>query len=189
MGRGDVAAGDLVMVPVGKIKGGTMRLDLWDAEVTGTVETDKGEIRFTAYTHARRPVEVVDIRPTEGERGCTVDFRPASRAVAGVSGDSRTMSWRLASGGEGAAAWFVNHEAGPRRTVYLSVAAGKGAVGQAARAVYDAAEAMDLDGPHRAWWHDYYPAHVRAATGVEPKFEDCLRAYDSASAPTTRPSR
>jgi len=37
-----VPVGDLVLRPVGKITGGNMRMDLWNAEVTGTLKTYAG---------------------------------------------------------------------------------------------------------------------------------------------------
>ena len=56
MGRSDVTEhrrdnarlpiGGLVLTTQGKIEDGTMRLDLWNAEVTGIVDTDKGRITF-----------------------------------------------------------------------------------------------------------------------------------------------
>jgi len=46
--------GDFVLVPVGKITGGNMRLDLWNAEITGNITTDRGTIGFRTYTHRIR---------------------------------------------------------------------------------------------------------------------------------------
>jgi hypothetical protein len=56
MGRSDVTEhrrdnarlpiGGLILTTVGTIQSGTMRMDLWNAEVRGTVRTDKGNITF-----------------------------------------------------------------------------------------------------------------------------------------------
>src|SRR5438309_1950397 len=77
--------GDMVLVPVGKIVGGSMRMDLWNAEVIGTVKTDKGEIAFRTYTHTDQPLQIVEIKPTEGEIGCSWKFEP------GVAVNPRTL--------------------------------------------------------------------------------------------------
>ena len=59
MGRADVTEhrrdnnrlpiGGLVLETVGKIQDGTMRLDLWNAEVRGTVTTDQGTLQFRTF--------------------------------------------------------------------------------------------------------------------------------------------
>ena len=71
-----VPIGDLVLHPVGKITGGKFRLDLWNAEVTGTLTTDKGEIAFRTFTHASDLVQIIDLKPTDGERDCKWEFQP-----------------------------------------------------------------------------------------------------------------
>src|SRR3954470_7415360 len=65
-----VPIGDLVLRPVGKIIGGKMRLDLWNAEVTGTLTTDKGEIAFRTFTHASFLVQFIELKPSDGEKDC-----------------------------------------------------------------------------------------------------------------------
>ena len=42
--------GRLALRPAGRITGGTMRQDLWNAEVTGVITTDLGQLRFRALT-------------------------------------------------------------------------------------------------------------------------------------------
>lgn len=57
--------GRMVLHPAGKITGGTLRQHLWDAEVTGVIETDRGRIEFRAVTLRDRMVHRVDVRSTE----------------------------------------------------------------------------------------------------------------------------
>src|SRR5262245_12817700 len=57
-----VPIGDLVLRPVGKITGGNMRMDLWNAEVTGTLRTDKGEISFRTFTHSNHPLQIIELK-------------------------------------------------------------------------------------------------------------------------------
>ena len=63
----------MALRPAGRILSGTMRLDLWNAEVRGTLRTDLGEISFRAYTHHDEMLDVVDVTSTEK----TADGRPA----------------------------------------------------------------------------------------------------------------
>ncbi len=65
--------GRLALRPAGKIRSGTMRLDLWNAEVTGVLTTELGTLSFRAYTHRDRTVDVIDVTSRE----FTADGRPA----------------------------------------------------------------------------------------------------------------
>lgn len=56
--------------PVGKLTGCRWRMDLWNAELTGTITTDRGEIRIRHYTHAVDMAIATELTPTAGERGC-----------------------------------------------------------------------------------------------------------------------
>ena len=57
--------GRMALRPSGKILDGTMRQDLWNAEITGTVRTDLGELRFRAVTLRDRMVQLVEVTSTE----------------------------------------------------------------------------------------------------------------------------
>ena len=89
-GRCRLPIGHFKLHPVGTITGGTLRIDLWNAEVKGEVTTDKGTIKFRALAHAteyddpfeffaiqqfnpgrRQPVMFVDFETTGEEK----DFR------------------------------------------------------------------------------------------------------------------
>ena len=57
--------GRLVLRPAGKIRDGTMRQNLWNAEITGEVQTDLGTVRFRALTLRNRMVSLVEVSSTE----------------------------------------------------------------------------------------------------------------------------
>jgi len=63
--------------PVGKLTGCTWRKDLWNAELTGTLTTDKGEIKIRHFTHAEDMAIVTELTPTAGEKGCSWTWHPA----------------------------------------------------------------------------------------------------------------
>lgn len=74
MGRSDVAfnsfripIGTLELKLAGKWKGGTMRVDLWNAEARGVLKTEAGELQFRSFTHADQMVQVIEISPTGSE--------------------------------------------------------------------------------------------------------------------------
>ena len=61
---------------VGKITGGSFRLDLWNAEATGTIQTDKGHIQWRTLVHSDRMLIYVEIKPSQGEKGAAWQWHP-----------------------------------------------------------------------------------------------------------------
>ncbi len=57
--------GRMALRPAGKILDGTLRQDLWNAEITGVVKTDLGELRLRALTLRDRMVQVFEVSSTE----------------------------------------------------------------------------------------------------------------------------
>ena len=60
--------GSFYLNPVGKIKGGSWRMDLWNAELTGTIKTDRGTIVFRHLVHTKEMVAAVWSSTTGSER-------------------------------------------------------------------------------------------------------------------------
>lgn len=65
--------GRIALFPAGRIKDGDMRLDLWNAEATGRIVTDLGEIKLRIVTLRDRMVHAIEISSTEK----TPDGKPA----------------------------------------------------------------------------------------------------------------
>ena len=65
-----------------------MRLDLWNAEITGLLRTNKGSLRFRSFTHADQVVQVIELQPDESERTCGFEW------VAGQAIDPRILKRR-----------------------------------------------------------------------------------------------
>lgn len=63
--------------PVGKLIGCQWRKDLWNAELTGTITTDRGEIQICHFTHAVDMAIVTGLNLSEGEKGCNWTWHPA----------------------------------------------------------------------------------------------------------------
>lgn len=68
--------GKLLLTTVGEIQSSRFRIGLWDAEITGTVTTDKGTLELQCLVPSGEPVIVVRFKPSPGEAGAGVSFRP-----------------------------------------------------------------------------------------------------------------
>ncbi len=187
MGRSDVTEhrrdnarlpiGGLVLTTAGKIEDGTLHLDLWNAEVRGTVKTDRGRITFRSFIHTADMILLIDVKSTGGEENASFswdarecqDFRnakrfqdppnpsPASKIVNGIA----TCTQPRFAGGQFATAWKeVPLKKG--RRIILSIADSfphKTARDEAVRTVKEASDAKfsTLLKSHRTWWHNFYP--------------------------------
>jgi hypothetical protein len=69
--------GYFTLEPVGTITAVNWRLDLWDAELSGTITTTAGSLKLRAIVHNSRSVLAVEVVPTEGERDHAWTFHPA----------------------------------------------------------------------------------------------------------------
>ncbi len=74
LNRGRLPIGHFVLQTAGTIQSGNMRLDLWNAESTGTIVTDKGHIKWRTLVHADDMAFLVELEPDAGEVGCTFEF-------------------------------------------------------------------------------------------------------------------
>ncbi|MGW6272684.1 glycosyl hydrolase family 95 catalytic domain-containing protein [Streptomyces sp. NPDC055060] len=171
--------GHFTLEPVGRITGVDWRLRLRDAELTGTLTTDRGTLTLRAQVHDTRSVLVVEVTPSAGERGFGWVFHPAEaispRAAfkplpKGYTGnppaeteehDGVTAAVQpLLAGGQHVTAWRERTR-GDTRTLYVHVAHSHPrttARDRAVRAVRGAAGLSydRLARSHRAWWHAYY---------------------------------
>src|SRR3954447_24618177 len=69
--------GNLLLHPVGKITGVDLRLGLWDAELRGTITTDKGRLTLRALIHNDRTMLLATVEASAGEEGFRWEFRPS----------------------------------------------------------------------------------------------------------------
>src|SRR5437762_4403153 len=69
--------GRVVLKTAGTLTGGTARLALWDAEASGTVTTDRGDIRWRSFTATDPSVIVIVLEGRGGERAVALDWVPA----------------------------------------------------------------------------------------------------------------
>ncbi|MBC9726297.1 glycosyl hydrolase family 95 catalytic domain-containing protein [Streptomyces sp. TRM68367] len=105
-----------------------VRLDLWQAELTGTLATTRGRVRFTALVPHGRGVLVVRLTSDQGERAAAWEYRGGRRGGRSYPHQEETRAgMRVLVAGSDAAALRRARAAGER-----------------------------LDAGHRGWWHDHY---------------------------------
>ena len=61
--------GSIELNPVGKVKKANMRLDIWNAEARGRIDSDEGRIYWRSFVERDANVVVVESRATGGEKG------------------------------------------------------------------------------------------------------------------------
>ncbi|MBI0383625.1 Tat pathway signal sequence domain protein, partial [Streptomyces albiflaviniger] len=171
--------GYFTLEPVGAITAVDWRLRLRDAELTGTITTDKGTLTLRALVHNSRSVMAIEVTPSAGETAFRwvfhpaeaisprVDFKPVPDGYTGnppaVVEDHHGVQAAvqpLLAGGQHVTAWRERTRAG-RRTLYVTVAHSHPRRTALDRALKDigAASALPYDTlapTHRTWWHAYY---------------------------------
>lgn len=177
--NGRLPIGGLVLTTAGAITTGTLRTDLWNAEVRGELATDKGRIRFRALTHADEIALIIDLEAEGGETAATFAWEPGKAEVfrdemkkiqgesnpPPASGTDEGIVWceqRRVAGGAYATAWQMQGTPAKRR-VTLTVADAFPSTEAKADALAAVRRITTLDPAalersHRAWWHAYYPA-------------------------------
>ncbi|AWW32780.1 hypothetical protein DN752_23005 [Echinicola strongylocentroti] len=141
--------GKMVLHPAGEIQTAHIRQDLYNAEVRGTIFTDRGEIKFRAFTPHDRMVQVIEVSSTEQKEGKELPFswewmpgnpscprallmpdryedtykmNPYKPEISSLDGASVCVQ-RLEAGGDYATAWKeVRSGDGRQATVYIATA-------------------------------------------------------------------
>jgi alpha-L-fucosidase 2 len=178
--RARLPIGHFVLEPVGKPTGGKMRLNLWDAEATGTLITDQGRITWRSLVHASDMSIVVELQ-TEGKerdchwkwvaedsrstrtRGARANYKPNPPCRIEKVGPTNVCIQPLLVGGQYATSWQEQRLGADHRLLWISVGnsyPGESAAKEAVAAVRNAADAKftSLLDWHREWWHEFYPA-------------------------------
>jgi len=142
--------GRMALRPAGKILDGTMRQDLWNAEITGTITTDLGELKIRAFTPRDRMVQIIQVSSTEKTSDGKPaewqwDFRPGNPAspraqtspkqaadAKYVTNPNPVLSEKdglpvcvqsLSAGGDFATAWLEKRDSGARAsTLFVATA-------------------------------------------------------------------
>jgi len=166
---------------VGKLTDSRLRLDLWNAELYGTVKTEAGGFRLRTIVHTKDMLVWAKVEPFGKEKALNITFHPHKAIsprcfhrgfpdnyrlnpdpeIIEKANGIQLCRQRLLAGGEHATAWRISKDNGTV-TLRFSVAHSfpeLTAVDEAVKAVKNA-EKKNLTNwinEHRKWWHDYYP--------------------------------
>ena len=218
MGRSDVAfnsfripIGTLELKLAGKWKGGTMRVDLWNAEARGVLKTEAGELHFRSFTHADQMVQVIEMNPTGSETvswewtpGLAVNTRKLARREKLTADDQNEPPERSTEGNIQISLQPLK-PAGGHATVRVTVPSKGGSVTYASvgYSVKDAASARaeavaavkkaaaagveSLTKTHREWWHKFWSESFLSIPDARMESFYSIQIYKMASG--TRPGR
>ncbi len=198
--------GYLTLEPVSAITGVDWRLDVWNAELTGTITTMAGSLTLRTFVHSTRSVLVVEVTPSAAETGFRWAFHPAVAVSPradpvwnkppppGYAANPPPTVTRLQSleiidqpltGGGGHATAWREVTRGRTRTLYAAVAwdfPGNTAGRRALAAISEAVPASRLARSHRDWWHDYYRHSFLSIPDARLQSFYWLQLYKAASA-------
>ena len=177
IGLSRLPIGYLTLTMAGAITGVAWELDLWNAELRGTITTTQGHIEFSALVLQQQGVLLVSMVPSTGESSAAwafvalpshttrkVRFPPDyvgnPPANIATSGETHYAEQTLLAGGGYTTAWQEKRE-GTRRLLAANVTYGypnSTGLGEALVAVRHvlAARPDALVALHRRWWNDYY---------------------------------
>jgi len=192
--NGRIVIGGLQLKTSGKIVSGSLRTDLWNAEVLGTVTTDAGAVTFRAFVHAKEPVIVIDFAATGNETAAwnwdaapAVGFQdfqdpPSPRCDFGKTGETEYCEQKRAAGGAYTAAWKI--EAGRVLFTLADTFPGEASKPEALKTIerLSRMRSTELAEGHRAWWHSYYPESFVSVPDAEVEGFYWIQMYKLGSA-------
>lgn len=176
--------GHLLLKTKGTIQSGEVRVDLWNAEAIGSLQTGEGNVYWRCFAASNPSVLVIDVT-TSGNEKAGWQWRPGLAVpphklcrnkpvlpdemnpmpiVETVDGNSICMQ-SLKAGGAYSTAYRVESRDEDRSTCFLSVGwsrSSKAAKDSVAESISHLSEAKSqgletLVKNHRKWWHNFYP--------------------------------
>ncbi|MEV4113538.1 Tat pathway signal sequence domain protein [Nonomuraea sp. NPDC049695] len=163
--------GHVTLDPVGTITGVDWRLNLWDAELTGTVTTDKGTLSFSAFIHDELLVARAEaggeeqvrwtfhpedaVSPRSASEAPPSGYTPNPAWTTATAGDVQQVLQPLTGGGQTATAYRVKDGA-LLVAVAHSFPSTTEAQETALSRIRNARPYGIMRQRHRDWWHDFY---------------------------------
>lgn len=201
--------GHFTLRPVGTITATAMRVELWNAETTGQVTTDKGTIAWRAYAPATEKVISIAFSTTGDEKNFVWEWQPAvsispradpsqkRSAPAWYVGNPPVQMGKVGSdpaslqpmtaGGEYCTVWRETRPDENHRQELIAVGYSTTDLGDRAEAEASldrATQAGDakLTEEHRAWWHKFYPESFVSFSDTQLEEFYWIQMYKFASA-------
>ncbi|MDR1291634.1 MAG: hypothetical protein LBK06_10575, partial [Planctomycetaceae bacterium] len=184
--NGRLPIGGMLLKTVGKIQSGTLRTDLWNAEVRGEIITDKGTIKFRAFNHAKEILLIVDCEFKDDERKAVFQWEPKNAVVfrdeikkANITPNpspeiaeemfSGYCKQKRVAGGSYTSAWYIGGVNGKtplnvERKLLILTVADTFPADESKREAFETLQqnagrtltTSKLEESHRRWWHNYY---------------------------------
>ena len=197
--------GHFELKPSGKILKNTARLDLWNAEATGKIVTDKGTINWRTLTLSQTDVIIFETSTTGTEnnfqwtwqpeisissrtkfsRDIPNGYQPNPQPHFGKKENIEYCQQPLLAGGDYTTAWRKEVK-GNIRTFYISTSINKdeSAVPVVIETINKAAKnnLQNLIAQHRQWWHQYYPQSFVSLPDARMESFYWIQQYKLASA-------
>ena len=183
--------GKMLLFPEGKILSGTFYLDIYNAELTGHLKTDKGDLTFHAYTPQPEEVNIVEVSSGVPYRWKGIPGNPCSPRIRVfphlkeklkykdnpapvVNQKDKEGSWvqSLLAGGDYATYWKEVPGGKSRSVLYVSTANEVPASSLSLAKAMKTVEATQITGTKllkqktRQWWNAY---HERSFLSIPDK--------------------
>ena len=213
--KGDRVAIGRFVLHCGSINNGTMRVDLWNAEARGTLNTSAGDVQWRSFTHATDLVNVIELSPLPASAGndsvSFIEFQhlpptPARAEAQGqdtskdkgpdeITGETNGVHWcrqDFTAGGGYVVAWAMTNGASGKNLFFFTVDYVATGTPSPDKAVADISSAIgqpfdDLVASHRNWWHNYYQESFLSIPDARMESFYWIQMYKLGSA--TRPDR
>jgi len=181
---GRIAVGRFEFKPAGIIQKMKFRIDLWNALITGEIQTTRGLIKIKNYTHATRHVIVTEIETSGNESaenwnffadncGCMItlgglDYQEKGTYSANpayerkTTGEIQLHHQKLQNSGRDFTVAWTSKNTGNKTIYYSTIEYShpeKAEPFQAVDILKDCLSADDdvLFNSHTSWWHNFYP--------------------------------
>jgi len=207
LGKARLPIGHFLLKPAGKIRKISARLDLWNAEIKGTIYTDKGTIQFKNLTFSERNVIYFSTAYTGEESGSSWQWVPEASVstrtkYAHIKVPEQYKGNPEGRPGKSGAVEFYNqtmHAGGGYATAWKRIASRSGAdylitiayqtqadqyVGEAVASLnkLNSGAVQQQLLKHREWWHAYYPQSFLSLADLRMQGFYWLQQYKLASA-------
>jgi hypothetical protein len=173
--------GYFLMRPQGTVESEKMRLSLYDAINSGSIQTDKGRIDFKTYVHATKNYILFEseaggeeiaygwewnpltaISPRTKIHGVPTGYTANPEVKNRKDGDYNLSIQNLLSGKTYVTAWKEVKNGNKRRiAITLSYENSEEKAVNVAKQTLDnclSTNEKTLEDTHKSWWHNYYPA-------------------------------
>ncbi len=180
-----VPVGYFTLKTLGNLIDCKLRLNLWDAEISGTIRTDKGKLEIQAFLHSEKNLLVYKVNADEAEEGFSFHWHSEEAFCPRVKGkrenggnyrepydgnpipiieelDAYSVCTQdMKAGGQTATAWTILG-GGKSKTLFASVEhtfPEENAKDKAIKTITEQSKTSlkDLLKGHREWWHKFYP--------------------------------